>query len=49
MVDRCAKFATENLSAAAARIESVGVGANVIALTSRFPHGADLNRAKAKS
>jgi integrase len=49
MVDRYAKFATENLAAAASRIESVGAGANVIDLTSRFPHGADLKRAKAKS
>jgi integrase len=36
MVDRYAKFATENLSAAAARIESVGAGANVTDITSRF-------------
>src|SRR6266581_6716611 len=36
MVDRYAKFATENLAGPAARIESVGAGANVIELTSRF-------------
>jgi len=49
MVDRYAKFATENLSNAAARIESVGAGANVIDLTSRFPHVTDLRKAKAVS
>jgi integrase len=37
MVDRYAKFATENLAVAAARIESHGVG-NVVKL-SRFRHG----------
>ena len=49
MVDRYAKFATENLSAAAARIESVGAGANVIELTSRLRHVADAGKAKAIS
>jgi integrase len=49
MVDRYATFATENLSAAAARIESVGAGANVIELTSRFPHGTDFRKAQSKS
>ena len=49
MVDRYAKFATENLSVAAARIESVGASANVIDLTSRFPHVADSQRVLAKS
>lgn len=49
MVDRYAKFATENLAAAASRIESVGAGVNVIDLTSRFPHVAELKRAKANS
>ena len=49
MVDRYAKFATENLSAAAARIESVGGGANVIELTSRLRHVADAGKAKAIS
>ena len=38
MVDRYAKFATEHLAAAAARIESAGEE-NVIEL-SRFCHGA---------
>ena len=49
MVDRYAKFATENLAAAASRIESVGDGANVIALASRFPHGAENKKARARS
>jgi integrase len=49
MVDRYAKFATENLSVAAARIESVGAGSNVIELTSRFPHVAESKRVLAKS
>jgi integrase len=44
MVDRYAKFATENLAAAAARIEAVGEGSNVIELTSRFPHVAESKR-----
>jgi hypothetical protein len=48
-VDRYAKFATENLSAAAARIESVGAGANVVELTSRLRHVADAGKAKAIS
>lgn len=39
MVDRYAKFATENLSAAAARIEA-GRGGNVVQL-SRFCHGQE--------
>lgn len=39
MVDRYAKFATENLSAAAARIEA-GRGGNVVQL-SRFCHGKE--------
>ena len=38
MVDRYAKFAAENLLAAAARIERGGSGKNVISL-SRFSHG----------
>jgi integrase len=38
MVDRYAKFATENLLSAASRIERGGNGRNVIAL-SRFSHG----------
>jgi len=49
MVDRYAKFATENLAAAASRIESVGAGANVIELTSRLRHVADAGKAKAIS
>ncbi len=40
MVDRYAKFATENLAFAAARIEAAVAGSNVISLTSRFPHVA---------
>ena len=47
MVDGYAKFATENLSGAAARIESVVAGENVIDAASRFPHGADLKNASA--
>ena len=39
MVDRYAKFATEHLSAAAARIE-VGLGGNVVNL-SRFCHAKE--------
>jgi len=38
MVDRYAKFATENLLSAASRIERRGSGRNVISL-SRFSHG----------
>ncbi|HZQ75499.1 MAG TPA: site-specific integrase [Burkholderiales bacterium] len=49
MVDRYAKFATENLAGAASRIESAGDRENVIPLTSRFPHVADLKRTVAKS
>lgn len=37
MVDRCAKFATENLLSAASRIERGGSGRNVVDL-SRFRH-----------
>ena len=37
MVDRYAKFATENLAVAAARIESVGLA---VGNSPRFPHGA---------
>ena len=37
MVDRYAKFATENLAAAASRIESAGVGNDVIDLTGGSP------------
>lgn len=50
MVDRYAKFATENLAFAAARIEAAAAGSNVISLTSRFPHVADARgpRAEAK-
>lgn len=44
MVDRYAKFATENLREAAARIERGGGGENVIEL-SRFCHGQDVKRA----
>ena len=49
MVDCYAKFATENLAGAAAQIESVGAGSNVIELTSRSPHVAESKRAQAKS
>jgi len=38
MVDRYAKFATEHLSAAAARIEARRAGDNVVSLL-RFRHG----------
>jgi Phage integrase family len=43
MVDRYAKFATENLLSAASRIERRGEGQNVIAL-SRFGHAQKLKR-----
>ena len=46
MVDRYAKFATENLAAAASRIESAGDGANVVDLTSRLRHVADWQEAQ---
>ena len=46
MVDRYAKFATENLAAAASRIESAGDGSNVVDLTSRLRHVADLKEAQ---
>jgi integrase len=49
MVDRYAKFATENLTEAASRIESVGEGANVVQLTSRLRHVADVGKAQGKS
>src|SRR5947207_6655770 len=38
MVDRYAKFATENLANAASRIEAEGAGDNVVRFTPRFPH-----------
>ena len=44
MVDRYAKFATEQLSAAASRIEAARWGANVVPLP-RFPHGAKTKKA----
>ena len=50
MVDRYAKFATENLSVAAARIEAVSAGTNVVKITApRFPHVAESKRTVAKS
>ncbi len=49
MVDRYAKFATENLSAAASRIEAQGNSGNVIQFTSRFPHVSVSERNLAKS
>ena len=44
MVDRYAKFATENLAHAASRIETGRGGENVIPLT-RFCHGLEAKRA----
>lgn len=49
MVDRYAKFATENLASAASRIEAVGVGPNVVPFTSRFPHVQESKRTATKS
>jgi len=40
MVDRYAKFATENLSVAASRIETGNAAGNVTDITSRLRHGA---------
>lgn len=48
MVDRYAKFGTQNLAAAAARIEAVSDGSNVIDFTSRLPHVAESKRVEAK-
>jgi integrase len=45
MVDRYAKFATENLAFAASRIE-LGRNDNVVSL-SRFSHGAEMKKASA--
>jgi integrase len=49
MVDRYAKFSTENLAFAAARIEAAVAGSNVISLTSRFPHVAGARGPKVKA
>ena len=49
MVDRYAKFATENLAVTAGRIEAASGGSNVIQLSSRFPHVADSVKTEADS
>lgn len=46
MVDRYAKFATENLAFAASRIELGRDGKNVVSL-SRFSHVPELKKASA--
>ena len=46
MVDRYAKFATENLAFAASRIELSRDGQNVIRLT-HFSHSQELKKASA--
>jgi len=46
MVDRYAKFATENLAFAASRIELSRDGSNVVSL-SRFCHGSEMKKANA--
>ena len=46
MVDRYAKFATENLAFAASRIELSRVGNNVVSL-SRFSHVPEMKKASA--
>jgi integrase len=46
MVDRYAKFATENQSAAASRIERARLWGNVAPLASRLRHSAGMKRAQ---